>query len=215
MMAKEKGISSLTLTNINSTADCWDFVDFCRRENISPIIGCEVRNGDKFCYILLAKDDEGLTEINRFLTVHFQEQTEFPKRPLFEGVWVIYSFPSFAVKDLGENELIGIRPHQIPKLYSVNPGQFPEKWVALSPITFQNKTYFNLHRLLRAIGKNTLLSKLAVDDIAREDEHIRDKSELEEIYSAYPFILANTVSVMDTCGITTELHTSKNKKYYS
>lgn len=215
MMAKEKGISSLALTNINSTADCWDFVDFCRRENISPIIGCEVRNGDKFCYILLAKDDEGLTEINRFLTVHFQEQTEFPKRPLFEGVWVIYSFPSFAVKDLGENELIGIRPHQIPKLYSVNPGQFPEKWVALSPITFQNKTYFNLHRLLRAIGKNTLLSKLAVDDIAREDEHIRDKSELEEIYSAYPFILANTVSVMDTCGITKELHTSKNKKHFS
>lgn len=215
MMAKERGISSLALTNINSTADCWDFVDFCRRENINPIVGCEIRNGDAFCYLLIAKNDAGLKEINLFLTEHFQQNKEFPDRPQIEGVWIIYNFFSFAVMDLHENELIGIRPHQIPKLYTAKAERFPEKWVILSPISFQDKTYFNLHRLLRAIGKNTLLSKLGPEDVAREDERFRKNGELEELYKAYPFILERTKTVMDSCGITTELHTGKNMKYFS
>lgn len=215
MMAKERGVNSPALTNINSTADCWDFVDFCRRENINPIVGCEIRNGDRFCYLLIAKNDAGLKEINLFLTDHFQRDMEFPERPQIEGVWVIYNFSSFAVKDLHENELIGIRPHQIPKLYTAKPERFPEKWVVLSPITFQNKTYFNLHRLLRAIGKSTLLSKLLPEDIAKEDECFRDQGELEGLFKEYPFMLENTRVIMESCKITTTLHTGKNKKHFS
>src|SRR5690606_16589449 len=211
----EKGISSLALTNINSTADCWDFVDFCRRENINPIMGCEIRNSDRFCYILLAKDDGGLAEINRFLTVHFQSEKEFPERPLLQNVWVVYAFPSLPMEDLNENELMGIRPHQVPRLYGIRPELYPDKWVVLSPVTFQNKTYYNLHRLLRAIGKNTLLTKLKPDETAGEDERFLDSRELAEAFGSYPFIVKRSMEVMGTCGIATELHTGKNKKHFS
>src|SRR5690606_22811938 len=92
---------------------------------------------------------------------------------------------------------------------------YPDKWVILSPVTFQNKTYYNLHRLLKAIGKNTLVSKLEAADIAREDERFWEEKELEDIFGDYPFIIRRTGEILDSCGITAELHTPKNKKYFT
>jgi DNA polymerase III alpha subunit len=48
--AVEKGISSLALTNINSTVDAWPFVKLCEKNNIKPIIGVEIRNDDELLY---------------------------------------------------------------------------------------------------------------------------------------------------------------------
>jgi hypothetical protein len=42
--------------------------------------------------------------------------------------------------------------------------KYNEKFVVRQPVTFQDKTRFNVHRLLRAVDKNTLLSKLANQD---------------------------------------------------
>src|SRR4051812_2382268 len=33
----EAGLSSMALTNINSTCDAWDFVQFCREQGIRPV----------------------------------------------------------------------------------------------------------------------------------------------------------------------------------
>lgn len=214
-MAKAANVNSLALTNINSTADCWDFVDFCRNEGIRPLVGCEIRKEDQFCYILLAKDDEGLMQINRFLTHHFQEEKEFPDRPQLERVWIIYAFPTVSPEDLGENELIGVRPHQVPRLYRTGSEQYPDKWVVLSPVTFQDKTHHNLHRLLKAIGKNTLVSKLETADIAREDERFWEGKVLEDAFQDYPFMVRRTLEVRDSCGMSVDLYTPKNKKYFT
>ena len=42
--AQSLGIKAMALTNINSTADCWDFVLKCQEANIKPIVGVEIRN---------------------------------------------------------------------------------------------------------------------------------------------------------------------------
>ena len=57
--AAELGVSSLVLTNINATCDTWEFVKCCRAEDIRPILGAEIRNGDRLLYILIAKNNEG------------------------------------------------------------------------------------------------------------------------------------------------------------
>ena len=54
----EAGATELALTNINSTCDAWDFVQYCRQQNIKPILGVEIRNGHKLLYILLAKTSQ-------------------------------------------------------------------------------------------------------------------------------------------------------------
>ena len=86
--AVEQGARTMALTNINGTPDAWEFVKLCREAKIKPIIGCEIRNEHRFCYILLAKNEAGLCALNSFLSRHKKEGRAFPDRP--EGLNEVY-----------------------------------------------------------------------------------------------------------------------------
>ena len=77
--AVEKGITSLALTNINSTCDVWEFVKLSNHAGIKPIAGAEIRNGDKLLYILLAANNVGLTHIHEHLSEHLMAKKPFPE----------------------------------------------------------------------------------------------------------------------------------------
>src|SRR6476659_3667045 len=84
----EMGASAMALTNINSTQDTWELYSLCLEAGIQPVLGCEVRNGDAFLYLLLAKNIQALREINGFLSTHLQTESPFPASPvLSERVW--------------------------------------------------------------------------------------------------------------------------------
>jgi DNA polymerase-3 subunit alpha len=214
--AAERGLRSLGLTNINSTADMWDFVDFCMENKIKPLVGAEIRNDDIFCYTLLAKSDSGLLEVNRFLSGHLQEEQAFPERPAFsQQVIIIYPFGKIAPADLGENERIGVLSSQLNRVKKQEVEAFPKKWIIRHPVTFQDKIHFNVHRLLRAIGKNTLISKLEEKDVASPEEMFVSETTLMTAFRNFPGMITNTLQLIDACEIKTELHTDKNKKHYS
>ena len=78
----DKGVTSLVLTNINCTYDAWEFVKLCREQKIKPILGVEVRNGDKFLYLLIAAKNKGFAWINRFLSDHLIQKKDFPNGQL-------------------------------------------------------------------------------------------------------------------------------------
>src|SRR6476620_5984265 len=78
--AENNGASVLALTNINNTADHWDFVSLCLAKNIKPVLGVEIRNDHSLCYILLAKNNEGYYAINKFLSAHLISREPFPAR---------------------------------------------------------------------------------------------------------------------------------------
>ena len=214
--AAELGIPSLALTNINGTPDAWDFVDFCRRKNIRPVLGAEIRNGSKFCYILLAKNDSGLCHINRFISQHKDQRSEFPARPEpDDDVYVIYELGRLAPNDLRANELIGVKSSQVNKLLTVPVDKFPSKFVIRQPVTFQDKLHFNLHRLLRAVDMNTLLSRLDAEDTAAADEMFMPEANLMSLFRDHPALIARTIQLTEECTIETILHTDKNKKAYT
>jgi DNA polymerase-3 subunit alpha len=153
------GLKSMALTNINSTADCWDFVLKCQEANIKPILGVEIRNENELCYILLAKNNAGLLAIQSFLSFYKQRKLNFPKKPPFESedIWVIYTYENHPeIQQLGNQELIGLRKEDLTKL-SWQEHIHADCWVILHPVTYQDKTAYDLHRILRAIAKNTLL----------------------------------------------------------
>ncbi|WP_234364041.1 PHP domain-containing protein [Lunatibacter salilacus] len=214
--AAEMGLSSLALTNINSTADLWDFVDFCREKGIKPIAGAEIRNGDEFFYLLLAKNDRGLLEINRFLSNHLREDLAFPERPdCLPDVFIVYPVGKVAPEALAENEFIGLTVGDLKRLKEQEVKDFSTKWLIRHPVTFQNTTYFNVHRLLRAIGKNTLISKLGENDFASPGEMFLPEAELMAAFRHFPGIITNTLRLIDQCGIQMELYSDKNKKHFS
>ncbi|WP_026899293.1 DNA polymerase III subunit alpha [Daejeonella oryzae] len=214
--AAELGLRSLALTNINGTPDAWDFVDFCRKKEIRPILGSEIRNGNNLCYILLAKNNTGLMQINRFISEQKRSKTDFPERPEpGESVYIIYPLGKLPPESLTENELIAVKPSEINKLLRLPVNKYPDKYVIGQPVTFQNKRYFNVHRLLRAVDQNTLISKLTPQDIASPDEVFRPEAELMAIFTTFPAMISRTILLTQECVIETPLRTDKNKKTYT
>src|ERR1035437_2483111 len=223
--ALEEGISemsALALTNINSTCDAWEFVKLCWEKQIKPILGVEVRNEDKLLYILIAANNKGFAWINRFLSEHLINKTAFPEpneNPLlFENYtdgFVIYPLFAKDLSLLNSNEKIGLLPTEVNKLFSIHWKEHKEKFVVRHPVTFQNKTYYNLHRLLRAIDKNCLLSKLPKETEASPNEIFVSPQYIFNAFKEYPFIITNTYRLMDACCIEMDFDVDKNMQCYS
>jgi DNA polymerase-3 subunit alpha len=218
----EAGAAILALTNINSTCDAWDFVDFCQQKNIKPILGVEIRRENTLLYILLAANNNGFRRINEFLSGHLLEKKPFPDsdnlddpfRNTTDG-FIIYPLGAKAPESLLHHERIGVLPDEVNKLLKQPLAACPDKWIIRQPVTWQNKTYYNLHRLLRAIDKNTLLTKLQPEDIAGEKEYFVPQVEVLTAFRQYPFIITNTYRLADACSITMRFGEDKNKKRYS
>lgn len=215
--AQQLGVKAMALTNINSTADCWDFVLKCREVGIKPILGVEVRNENQLCYILLAKNNAGLLLIHRFLSEYKQRKMPFPERLPFplDDIWVIYAFKDHpALDSLQPGELIGLKQEDLNKL-SWREALQANCWVILQPVTYQDKTNYDLHRILRAIAKNTLLSKLTKEDYAGEQEVFVEEELLVSAFARFPSVISKTLEVLDSCSIEMEFHADKNRKYFS
>ena len=210
-----KGVSSLALTNINSTCDTWEFVKLAEQAGIKPIAGIEVRNGDKFLYILLAGNNKGFAWIHEFLSEHLIENKPFPETINNPDAFIIYPLHGKPLEKLLPNERIGIFPWEINKLISIDWKNYKDKFVVRQPVTFQNKTNFNLHRLLRAIDKNCLLSKLPADAQAFPNETFVSPASILKAFEQYSFIITNTYKLMDACSVSINQSTDKNKQCFS
>lgn len=222
--AVEKGVSCLALTNINSTWDAWEFVKLCRKEGIKPILGLEVRDieSNKLLYILIAANNKGFSWINSFLSDHLINKKDFPK--VADGLhffdnhndgFVIYPLGAKPLEQLKVHERIGILPKEITGFFGNSWKPYADKFVVRQPVTFQNKTFFCLHRLLRAIDQNLLLSKLPPGTVASPEETFLSPSELLGKFRDYPFLVTNTYRLMDSCSIEMDSGTDKNKKTFS
>ncbi len=182
---------------------------------IKPVVGIDFRNGAKQKYVGIARNNEGFRELNEHLTYHLHHNIPFAdKAPAFQHAYVIYQRGAVAVKDLRDNEFIGVSTRTVNKLLFANKTEEQHKWVFLQPATFINKKGFNTHRLLRAIDNNTLLSKLSKDEEAHESDIFRSPTELMRIFEQYPSILINTQRLLTDCSITMDFNTSKNKLFY-
>lgn len=208
------GYTRVALTDINNTAVSLDFVRQAKKISMQPIVGADIRNGVKQQYVLLAKNARGFQEINEFLTVHLHGNKKFcDKAPLFRNVFVIYPFQN-KQRELKAYEFIGISPKDLLYLpFSQWKNNF-DQLVILQTASFRNKKDYNIHRLLRAIDKNSLLSKLAKDEQASFDDQYISKSNLLELYKEYPELIMNTENLLANCSIDFEFKTNKNKKVF-
>lgn len=213
--AVNNGCGTMAITNINNTCDAWDFVDFCQQNNIKPVVGTEIRNGHLFMYILLARNNNGFQQINLFLSTYLQEKKDFPERPLLEDVFIIYPLVNLLIEKPTDNEFIGVLPTEVNKLFSKDVSHFSNRMVIRQPVTFQDKTHYNVHRLLRAIDKNTILSKQEKRDIAAPTETFLPQTALFEAFKMYPLMVTNTLQLLSECSIALDFHTDKTKQVFS
>ncbi|MFC5683641.1 DNA polymerase III subunit alpha [Flavobacterium sp. MAHUQ-51] len=213
--ATGSNVKAMALTDINTVTGIYDFIKACKEVNIKPLVGIEFRSENQLRYIGLAKSAKGLSEMNRFLTQHNFDNTVLPLcAPDLDEVFIIY--PMENVPDrLKENEYIGIRLEQLPKLFQEQWKAKQHKMVVLQPVTFRTKKEFNLHKILRAIDTNCILSKLSPEDYCRTSEVMLPLEELVEKFKEYPDILNNTANIIRDCNFEFDFKTPKNKKFYT
>ena len=208
--------SSIALTDINNSTAMPEFVAECSKHGIKPVTGIEFRNGNELQYIGIAANNNGIHELNDFLTRLNKEgsSTPFPA-PQFSDSYVIYSPDKFPSRKLSDNEFIGIKPSQVNGLLTNSAGIKKNRMVVLHPVTFAGQEDIFIHRSLRAVDNNLLLSHLQPYQCAGDDEMFRTTVYLNEVFSAYPEILSNTIKLISDCNISPDLKSVKNKQIYS
>ena len=209
------GIKAIALTDINTVTGIYDFVKLCEKFQIKPLVGIEFRTENDLLYIGLAKNQNGIAEMNRTITQHnFGTTPLLPQAPVFENVFVIYPLEN-CPNILNENEFIGIRPEELPKLYNPKWKVLIPKMVVFQPVTFRNKKEYNLHKILRAIEKNVIGSKLAEADYCKTTEVMIPLEDLMRKFEDYPQIINNTERIIAECNFEYDFKTPKNKKFYT
>ncbi|MBW8523526.1 DNA polymerase III subunit alpha [Chryseobacterium chendengshani] len=213
--ALDINIKTLALTDINTVTGIYDFYKLCQENNIKPIVGVDIRVENELYYICLAKNAAGIAEVNRLLTDHNCDHVEIPKaNPSFENNFVIY--PLHNIPDrLSEHEFIGIRQEELNLLVRSELKKMIDKMVILHPVTFNTTEEYELHRILRAIDGNTLISKLSENDYCKETETFVDKKFLLGKYQYYPEIIENTKNIVNECSFEFDFSTPKNKKHFT
>lgn len=208
-------VKAMALTDINTVTGIYEFIKLCKEANIKPLVGIEFRCNHQFRYIGLAKNKEGVAEMNRFLTQHNFNNTPLPEQaPTFQNAFIIYHLEN-APAELNENEFIGIRSNQLHKVFDQKWNKLQRKLVVLQPVTFRTKKEYNLHKILRAIDHNTLLSKLSPQDMASTSDVMLPIEEISTIFQNHPFIIQNTEYLIDQCHYEFDFTTPKNKKHYT
>jgi error-prone DNA polymerase len=224
--ARSAGIGAMALTDINNSTGIMDFVRICNGHGIKPVAGIEFRRDDSLLYIGLAKNNDGFRELNDFLTFHNLRDLPLPDRaPVMANVVIIRPFAPHPqppgplpplLKERGpEGEVIGIRPSDLTRLRLSGNRDILQRAVILAPVTIGDAGGYELHRNLRAVDHNVLLSRLEPHQVCRPDEQFLSPDTLRKMYADFPQIIRNTERVTEECGIGFDFRVCKNRKTFT
>lgn len=199
--AIDNGYRRIALTDINNTSGVLSFVKYAQQKDFTPVVGVDIRNGIEQLYVIIAKNNRGFHEMNSFISKYLHQKSDFPQKPDFLlNCFVLYPF-EHAPNKLKENEFIGIHQKHNSYLFLNYDKIKNRKLVILNPMTFSSKREHNIHRLLRAIDNNTLLTKLSTKDYAPLDQQFISKNELYQHFEAYPEIITRTEKILQSSNI--------------
>ena len=199
------GHGIIALTDINSTSACVDFIRLASKHKVKPVLGVDFRVGIEQKHVLLAQNNIGFQQINTYLTAFLVAKTTEERVVLFEAsdlsqCFIIYPFSiENSRRALKGNEFVGVSIHDLPQLALK---KIPtHKMVVLQTVTFTNNRSHNIHKLLRAIDLNVLLSMLQPEAVAKRSEAMIGLDTLLTQFEEYPEMIANTQFILHQCHV--------------
>ena len=206
---------TIVLTDIGNTTAVPEFAGECIRNNIKPLAGIEFRNDNELLYVGIARNNKGFRELNEFLSKHNAGKKPVPfPAPLFPETYIIYPFTKTPDRKLYDNERIGVRINEVNRLLKLS-SQERNMCVIMQPVTFSNNDDIFIHKSLRAVDNNILLSHLKPWQCAGEDEFFHPHGTIRSAFLQYPEIIGNTSRLLDECTLSVDFESHKNKKLFS
>lgn len=226
--AQRQGIRKLALTDINNTSAVLDFIRLAPNYGVEPVVGVEFRSNHRAHYIGIARNNEGFHELNVFLTHCLRHGThiepEIPEVPPYSVNidWVV-PFTDEALQRITaamttKNRFlfhIGVRPDRLAKWRLSKWRMEESRAVALWPVTFRDPADSDPHRILTAIGNNSLLSRVDDTVLASWYEVMPSPERLRNAFREAPFMVDNAERLMAEAGIAFDYRESKNKLTFS
>ncbi|WP_417887830.1 DNA polymerase III subunit alpha [Zunongwangia sp.] len=206
-LAKQLGITSLAITDINNTSACLNFLKIAPEYGIRPLLGIDFRNDHQTLYVGIAKNNKGYRELNQYLSYHLQHKIDFPSRaPYLKDCYFIYPLNQAL---LFENSLdqhyekigVGITTFNRFRFSKFNSSLYRKQLVFCQAVSFRDKKDWNAHRLLRAIDKNTLLSKLESCQQEDENDRMLPMQRVKNLFEDFAYILDNTQKLIENCQV--------------
>ena len=215
--AARKGIHSLALTDINFSGECQEFIRLAPGFGIRPLIGIDFRDGVRQLYVGLARNMEGFRLLNIHLSRYLHSKVPpLEPPPPSDHYFIIYPITNYDNQALPPGHFIGIHAREIPGLSVRKRAIDHRKIVILHTVSFRNKRDFNTHRLLRAIDKNTLLSKLQKSEEGLADHYMLHHRDFDTLYAPYPDLVRQTTQLMEQCHIdTNDSSRHKNLRHFT
>src|ERR1043165_6667672 len=209
-MLVKGGYDTAVLTDINNSTGVLEFIKVCREKGVRGLAGMEYRNGDSLLYIGIAKDEEGFRELNELMTASNLEKTPLPfPAPELQHCFIVYPFDAILARDLLPHEFIGVQAHQLNHVWKRGK-DYQARCVILKPVSFKNNAGYTLHRQLRAIDHNLLLSQLKVTQYAPTSEVFCTHRRLLDRFRDFPQIIKNTEDLLAECSFSFDFKTTKN-----
>jgi DNA polymerase III alpha subunit len=200
--ALSAGNDTIALTDINNSTAIPEFAGECSKSNLRPIAGIEFRNDNELQYIGIARNNNGLRELNEFLSDLNFNKTSIPfPAPQFSESYIIYSLKKIPARKLFDNERIGIKPHEMNSLLTQASSLNRNSMVILQPVTFADSKDIFIHKSLRAVDNNILLSHLQPWQCAGENEFFKQPDENERVFREHQWLVNNTKKLMDDCSL--------------
>ena len=220
---KRNGIKSIAVTDTNAMNGLIQFAKKSIEENIEPIIGTCITepNDEKKYIILLAKNNEGYSDICRIITQRkLNEDFSLYKmvKQSWQHLFIITPFIDVLRDCNRENsvyaEIISTNSNKGKALETFRFAKENDiPIVASNPIYFLNKNDFELHKLVTAIRLNKAIDNLIDDELVDSEFYLNTSLDFEKTFSKIPDALNNSLKIASKCHVDLKLNDYKYPVY--
>ncbi len=204
--ARQQGYNRLALTDTDNLYGLWPFLEACRQNDITPIVGAEVTDpATKDRAVLLVKNDVGYKNLCRLITDRHLK----PDFTLCTGVTRYHTGLAVLTRN----------PHNLKKWHDAGVsvyGALPRKPLPLSSLLCQTAKHLRVplvatpgsfflapedmatHQMLRAIARNTTIDRLTPSEVAPKDAWLASGAAYEKRFAVCPEAVANTFCLAET-----------------
>lgn len=203
--AREMGYTRLALTDTDNLYGLWPFITACRRTGITPIIGAEITQPDAdLRAVCLVENETGYRNLCRLITRRHRKKPFYlaaALRELAAGL-VILSTDATLLADLhAAGAAVAAALPRRPSGRGLQLIKLARKTgipaVATPGSFFTRPEDVTLHRMLRAIDRNTSLSRLPAEDVAPPEAWLASPEEYARRFEAWPETVRTTRDLAD------------------
>jgi error-prone DNA polymerase len=208
--ARRLGYTRLALTDTDNLCGLWPFLTACQHEGLSPIVGAEVTEPQrKQRAVCLVASDTGYRNLCRLLTRrHMDENFRLEAAVIShaDGLVVLTQNPDLlhAWHTAGVSAAAAMPRRPLPATHRLRrtANRLGLPAVATPGSFFLHPDDLTVHRMLRAIARNTCLSRLTTDEVAPADAWLAAPEEYVRRFAVCPEAVSATFEIAERLTFT-------------